>query len=109
MPRKLSVWATQDHEHRVFDLDHLLYDKAWLRLAHDHVAQNAGRVTAGCDGITMATVDEHLEVNRQKLAAELKAETCEPSPGRRVCIPKANGRSRPLGLPMCPAYGPSLQ
>jgi RNA-directed DNA polymerase len=99
MQRKLSLWATQDEEPRFFDLYHLLYDKDWLRLAHDHVAQNAGSVTAGCDGITMAAFDEHLEANLQQLAEQVKAETFEPAPVRRVCIPKANGQSRPLGIP----------
>ena len=60
MQRKLSVWAEQDKEHRFFDLYHLLYDRDWLQLAHDYVAQNAGSITAGCDGITMKHFDENL-------------------------------------------------
>ena len=36
---------------KFFDLYHLLYDEDWLRLAHDHVKQNAGSITAGCDGV----------------------------------------------------------
>src|SRR5687768_13738082 len=99
MQRKLSVWAEQDQDHRFYDLYHLLYDKDWLRLAHDHVAQNAGRVTAGCDGITMQLFDEDLEGNLQCLAQELKSETFAPCPVRRVYIPKAHGKRRPLGIP----------
>src|SRR5215510_12844425 len=98
LQQKLSRWATQDREHRFFDLYHLLYDSDWLRLAHDHVAQNAGAVTAGCDGITMHDFDEHLEENLQRLAGELRAQTYAPSPVRRVYIPKANGKTRPLGI-----------
>jgi RNA-directed DNA polymerase len=99
MQRKLSLWAEQDKEHKFFDLYHLLYDKDWLRLAHDHVAQNAGSVTAGCDGIDMTAFDEERESNLQRLAQELKAETFEPYPVRRVFIPKTNGKVRPLGIP----------
>jgi RNA-directed DNA polymerase len=99
MQRKLSVWAEQDKNHRFFDLYHLLYDRDWLRLAHDHVAQNAGSVTAGCDGITMQLFDKDLEGNLQRLARELKSETFAPCPVRRVYIPKANGKRRPLGIP----------
>jgi RNA-directed DNA polymerase len=99
MQRKLSQWATQDKELRFFDLYHLLYDVDWLRLAHDHVARNAGSATAGCDGITMAAWDENLESNQAQLAQELKAETFEPYPVRRVYIPKAHGKTRPLGIP----------
>jgi len=109
MQRKLSLWAEQDKERKVLDLYHLLYDKDWLRLAHDHVAQNAGSVTAGCDGINRAAFDEHLTDNLEKLAQELKAETFEPYPVRRVHIPKANGKVRPLGIPMVPSYCTSIQ
>lgn len=99
MQRKLSIWAEQAQDHRFYDLYHLLYDKDWLRLAHDGVAQNAGSVTAGCDGITMQLFDKDLEDNLQHLAQELKSETFAPHPVRRVYIPKARGKSRPLGIP----------
>jgi group II intron reverse transcriptase/maturase len=99
MQRKLSLWAEQNKEHRFFDLYHLIYDKNWLRLAHDYVKQNAGSVTAGCDGISMSIFDENLEENLQKLTEELKSETFEPNPVRRVYIPKSNGKVRPLGIP----------
>lgn len=99
MQRKLSLWAEKDKHHRCFDLYHLLYDKDWLRLAHDRVSQNAGSVTAGCDGITMKDFDENLEGNLEELTKDLKAETFEPYPVRRVYIPKSNGKVRPLGIP----------
>jgi len=99
MQRKLSLWAEKEKNFKFFDLYHLLYDKDWLRLAHDGVAQNAGSITAGCDGIDMKVFDENLEENLQKLAQELKAETFEPYPVRRTFIPKSNGKERPLGIP----------
>jgi RNA-directed DNA polymerase len=99
LQRKLSLWAEQNKEHKFFDLYHLLYDKDWLRLAHDYVAQNAGSKTAGCDGINMRLFDEDLESNLRCLAEELKSETFEPFPVRRVLIPKTNGKFRPLGIP----------
>jgi RNA-directed DNA polymerase len=98
MQRKLSSWAERDKKHRFFDLYHLLYDQDWLRLAHDYVAQNAGSRTAGCDGINMHIFDERLEEHLQQLAQELKSETFEPQPVRRVYIPKANGKYRSLGI-----------
>lgn len=99
MQRKLSAWATQDKEMKFFDLYHLLYDEDWLRLAHDYVKQNAGSITAGCDGINMSTFDENLEMNLQAIKEDLKSETFKPDPVRRVYIPKPNGKRRPLGIP----------
>jgi group II intron reverse transcriptase/maturase len=99
MQRKLSLWAEQDKERKFYGLYDLLYDKDWLRLAHDYVKQNAGSVTAGCDGIDMKSFDENREGNLQKTAQELKTETFEPYPVRRVYIPKDNGKVRPLGIP----------
>ncbi len=98
MQRKLSQWAERDKEHRFFDLYHLMYDTDWLRLAHDYVKQNAGSKTAGCDGIRMSIFDEQLGENLQRLAEELRQEIFEPHPVRRVYIPKANGKYRPLGI-----------
>jgi RNA-directed DNA polymerase len=99
MQRKLSQWATQDRERQFYDLYDLLYDRDWLRLAHDYVKQNAGSITAGCDGINMSIFDEELEENIQQLTEDLKSETFKPIPVRRVYIPKPNGKTRPLGIP----------
>lgn len=99
MQRKLSWWAEQDKTKEFYGLYDLLYDKDWLCLAHAHVAQNAGSITAGCDGINMRAFDEELGANLQQLAQELKTETFEPYPVRRVYIPKSNGQVRALGIP----------
>jgi RNA-directed DNA polymerase len=99
MQRKLSQWAEQAKERKFFDLYDFLYDQDWLRLAHDDVEQNAGSITAGCDGINMAISDENLETNLQQIIKELKSETFVPHPVRRVYIPKPKGKTRPLGIP----------
>jgi retron-type reverse transcriptase len=70
-----------------------------LESNHDYVAQNAGSVMAGCDGINMGVFDENLEANLQQLAQELKSGIFGPFHVRRVYIPKAGGRVRPLGIP----------
>jgi group II intron reverse transcriptase/maturase len=109
--RKLNLWAEQlradrdaglfasRKDLRLYDLYHLVYEASWLRAAHDHVARNAGSVTAGCDGIDMARFDANLEENLQKLAEELRTQTFRPHPVRRVFIPKKDGKLRPLGIP----------
>jgi group II intron reverse transcriptase/maturase len=98
MQRKLSVWAEQDVARKFYDLYPLISRRDWLLLAHDHVAQNAGSITAGCDGITMKDFDQDLEGNLEARRKDLHAGTFAPYPVRRVYIPKANGKSRPLGI-----------
>jgi len=99
MQRILSLKAEKEPDHKFGNLYNLLYDRNWLRLAHDHVRQNAGSVTAGCDGINMKSFDDDLEGNLQRIVQGLKTETFEPYPVRRVYIPKCNGKVRPLGIP----------
>lgn len=99
MQRKLSLWAEQDKGRKFYGLFDLIRDMDWLRLAHDHVTQNAGSKTAGCDGLDMGAFDEDLEYNLLALHGALKAGTFEACPVRRVYIPKANGGVRPLGIP----------
>jgi group II intron reverse transcriptase/maturase len=99
MQRKLSLKAERSSHHQFDDLHSLLCNRQWLRLAHDYVAQNSGSITAGCDGINMRVFDENLEANLERLAQELKSETFEPHPVRRVYIPKPDGKLRPLGIP----------
>ena len=98
-PKRLSLTAEQQPDHRFDDLFSLICREDWLMLAHDHVAGNAGSKTAGCDGINLRVFDEDLEDNLKKLRESLKDGTFRPSPVRRVFIPKSSGRLRPLGIP----------
>ena len=85
MQRKLSGWAAQDKTLRFYDLYHLLYDRDWLRLAHDAVAQSAGSATAGCDGITMGRFDTFAKLwtlcqpcHKSKIQSDRRAESPVP-------------------------------
>ena len=99
MQRKLSLWADQDGGRKFFGLFDLICDLDWLWLAYEYVAQNAGSKTAGCDGISVREFDQDAEANLRRLAGSLKSGEFEACPVRRVYIPKANGRVRPLGIP----------
>src|SRR5437870_10647343 len=99
MQRKLSQKAEKEIEHQFENLYSLLCNEDWLRVAHKHVNTNRGRETAGIDGESMCTFNKDLEANLGKLREQLKAKVFEPMPVRRVYIPKANGKKRPLGIP----------
>ena len=98
MQRKLSQWATEHPTDQYRDLYSLLCHETWLRVAHHSVNTNQGRETAGIDGKTMSHFNGDLDGNLARLREALKAKTFEPRPVRRVYIPKANGKKRPLGI-----------
>jgi group II intron reverse transcriptase/maturase len=99
MQRSLSVKAERSPDHKFDDLFNLVCDIDWLRIAHDHVSNNAGSITAGHDGINMSEFDGDLENNLQKIRDALKLGNFDAKPVRRVNIPKPNGKLRPLGIP----------
>lgn len=57
--------------------------------------ENKGKHTAGVDGVICDTPETRLQLFRDGLS--LKG--YKPKPVRRVYIPKANGKQRPLGIP----------
>ena len=99
MHRKLSQWATENPTEQRRELYNLLCEEIWLRVAHHSVNSNQGRETAGVDSQSMRNFKGDLEGNLRLLRDQLITKTFEPQPVRRVYIPKANGKKRPLGIP----------
>lgn len=67
------------------------YGKA---LAVRRVTENQGKKTPGVDGETWNTPE-----SKAKAVTSLRRHGYQPKPLRRVFIPKANGKLRPLGIP----------
>jgi group II intron reverse transcriptase/maturase len=78
-----------------------LIDKVWylpnLRRAWVLVKANHG--TYGVDRQSLEAFEAHLEEELAALQAALKADAYVPLPGRRVYIPKPDGRQRGLAIP----------
>jgi len=79
-----------------------LYDKIYREdiLAHAYAQCRSNKGVPGVDGQDFADVEAYgRERWLGELALALREETYRPEPIRRVFIPKANGKRRPLGIP----------
>src|SRR6187401_2907133 len=78
-----------------------LYDKISREdvLAHAYAQCRSNKGAPGVDGQDFADIEAYgLERWLGELALALRKETYRPEPIRRVFIPKANGKLRPLGI-----------
>lgn len=105
VPLKANVEKIQQHVGELAKKDpgrsfrklyRVICDETWLTEAWKRIRKNKGSKTAGVDGKTKDDVDEALI---HRLADKLKREEYQPTPVRRVYIPKSNGKERPLGIP----------
>jgi group II intron reverse transcriptase/maturase len=76
---------------------HHVYNPDTLREAYFSLKRDAA---PGVDGQTWKAYGEALEENLQDLSARLKRGAYRAKPVRRAYIPKADGRQRPLGVPV---------
>jgi len=92
----LNKLARQDPGKRFTRLWENITHPLWLSHACEQIRRNRGSETPGVDGQTAWDVDMSLIAN---LAKGLTDGSYRPTPVRRVHIPKANGKTRPLGIP----------
>jgi RNA-directed DNA polymerase len=88
--------AEKDKKLRFTALLHHIYNLEMLRMAYLRLKREAA---PGVDGETWRHYGEQLERNLQDLSERLKRGAYRAKPVRRVYIPKADGRQRPLGVP----------
>lgn len=70
-------------------------DKELLRLAFHRLDE---KKAVGIDGITKWQYGKDLEENLTKLEHKLRTKTYWPKAAKRVMIPKANGKQRPIAI-----------
>jgi RNA-directed DNA polymerase len=97
LQRALHAKAKAEPSYRFY----ALYDKIYREdiLAHAYACCRANKGAPGVDGQDFADVEAYgRERWVGELALALREETYRPEPIRRVFIPKANGKLRPLGI-----------
>ena len=99
MQSKLATWSMEDKERKFDRLLRLIAEDTWLQEAARITLASSGARTAGVDGMDKRKMAVVLDEQLAKIRVELLAGTYQPQPARRVYIPKANGKPRPLGIP----------
>jgi RNA-directed DNA polymerase len=99
MQSKLAMWSTEDKGRKFDRLLRLIADRTWLAEAARITLASSGARTPGVDGVDKVMMEGNLHQELATIRAELIAGSYMPLPARRVYIPKANGKLRPLGIP----------
>jgi retron-type reverse transcriptase len=92
---RIGVAAARDRKVRFTALLHHIYNVDALRAAYLSLKREAA---AGVDGERWRHYGGQVEENLRELGARLKRGAYRAQPVRRVYMPKADGRRRPLGV-----------
>jgi group II intron reverse transcriptase/maturase len=93
--RLIKEIAEKDRKQKFNNLIHLL-NETGLRECFYLLKKDKA---TGIDGVTFTEYEQNLEANLSDLVARMKQFSYRPQAVRRVYIPKANGKLRPLGIP----------
>lgn len=74
-----------------------ILDDENIKAAIRAVKKNKG--AAGVDKMSVEELDAYFAEHTDEIKAQIRKKQYKPQPVRRVYIPKANGKQRPLGIP----------
>ena len=98
MQTALHAKAKESPDFRFYALYDKVYRRDVLAYAYERCKANGG--AAGVDNQKFEDIEKYgAERWLDELAQELKSQTYQPHPVRRVYIPKSDGKQRPLGIP----------
>ena len=99
MQRKLATWTATDKTRRASRMLRLISHPQWLYQAAKVTLSSKGAKTPGVDGMTKIRFQANLTTHLDEIRNDLLSGDYHPMPARRIYIPKANGKQRPLGIP----------
>lgn len=99
MQNKLAKWSSEDPDRRFDRLLRVITDRSWLQEAARITLASRGAKTPGIDGMDKRAMEGNLSEHLEAIRSELLSGDYQPQPTRRVYIPKADGKQRPLGIP----------
>jgi len=105
--KDLALEAKERPNERIESLYPIICQKEWVLQSLWKVLQNTGARTEGVDGkvketyydMSTKTPTSQGKELIEEICSELNENTYKPQPVRRIYIPKANGKLRPIGIP----------
>ena len=106
--KNLALKAKERPKERIGGLYSLISQKEWIIQSLWNVLQNSGAKTEGVDGKVKETYYDTARQSPTPQGIKLVEEICrelnenlyKPQPVKRIYIPKANGKMRPIGIPI---------
>ncbi|KOA72760.1 group II intron reverse transcriptase/maturase, partial [Clostridium botulinum] len=93
-----TLYYKSQKGYNFYKLVNIMSDEDNIRLAYRNIKSNTGSKTKGTDGSTIKDIN-NIDIDEVITKIKTMFDFYTPKSIRRVEIPKANGKTRPLGIP----------